>query len=108
MEAKTCIDHCRSCEQICLETVTLCLEQGGRHADAKLINALIDCVLICGSSAELMTRRSPLQSEHCRLCAEACRLCAEACEAIGGEHMESCAAACRACEKCCAAMCAHC
>ena len=88
MDMKTCINQCRACEQVCLETLAHCLQQGGKHGEAVLINALLDCIQLCGSCADLMTRNSPLHAEHCLLCAEACRRCAEACEAVGGSEMK--------------------
>lgn len=108
MEMKTCIDQCRECEQICLETLAHCLMEGGEHSDAQLINALLDCIRLCSSCADLMTRHSPLHAEHCKLCAEACRRCAEACDMVGGAEMKRCADVCRACERCCREMHAHC
>lgn len=108
MDMKTCINQCRACEQVCLETLAHCLQQGGKHGEAVLINALLDCIQLCGSCADLMTRNSPLHAEHCLLCAEACRRCAEACEAVGGSEMKRCAEVCRACERCCREMHNHC
>ena len=56
MDMKTCINQCRACEQVCLETLAHCLQQGGKHGEAVLINALLDCIQLCGSCADLMTR----------------------------------------------------
>jgi hypothetical protein len=108
MDMKTCIDQCRDCEQVCLETLAHCLREGGKQSDGTTINALLDCIRLCGSCADLMTRNSLIHARHCDLCAEACRRCAEVCEAIGGAEMTRCAEVCRACERCCRDMHSHC
>ena len=52
-EMQECIEECLRCHGICLQTVSHCLELGGKHADPDHIGLLLDCAEICRTSAEL-------------------------------------------------------
>jgi hypothetical protein len=100
-----CIDECQSCHALCVETTNHCLEQGGRHAEASHIRALLDCADACRTSADFMLRMSPLHAAVCRVCAEACEACAESCARFAGDElMRRCADACRRCASSCRQM----
>ena len=97
-----CIDRCRSCEELCIETVTHCLETGGTHAAPDHINLLLACAEICSTSARFMLLGSRHHMRTCELCAEVCEACAEECESFAGdETMQRCAEACRRCAESC-------
>ena len=81
MNMKACFDACTECRTICLVTLGHCLKLGGENVKADDIDALLDCVTLCGTSVDLMARNSPLCGRNCAVCAEACRRCAEICEA---------------------------
>lgn len=99
---KTAIEEAVSCHNICLETITYCLETGGDHADAAHIKLLEDCAEICQTAANFMVRESELHGQVCRVCAETCERCAESCDAFGeDEQMRRCAEACRRCAASC-------
>ncbi len=103
-----CIEECVNCHGICLNTITYCLEQGGRHAEGGHIRLLIDCVEICQTSANFMLRGSPLHARTCAVCAEICARCAEDCGHFKDDaHMERCAETCRRCAESCRQMAAH-
>jgi hypothetical protein len=104
-EMRRCIDECHSCHEICLETVSHCLQKGGRHAEAAHVTTLLDCADICATSANFMLRGSEQQGRTCDVCAEVCERCAESCEQVSDDDiMRRCAEACRRCAESCRKM----
>ena len=102
---RRCIDECSSCRDICLETVTHCLQMGGRHAAADHIGALLDCADACELAAKYMLRSSSLHQSSCSMCADACDACARSCDTMGeDELMRRCAEECRRCADSCRQM----
>jgi hypothetical protein len=102
---RECITECQDCASICIETITHCLTQGGKHAEASDIGLLANCADICATSAKFMLRGSELHTRTCEVCAEVCDACAESCEAMGdGDFMKRCAEACRSCAESCREM----
>lgn len=100
-----CIDECQSCHEICVETVAHCLQQGGKHAEARHITTLLDCAQICATSADFMLRNSPEHRRTCEICAEICEQCAKSCDAMGEDDMmRRCAEECRRCAESCRQM----
>ncbi len=100
-----CIDECLKCHAICLDTVTYCLEQGGKHAKASHIRTLLACAEICQTSANFMLLGSELHTRTCAVCAEVCEQCAESCEQMGADaRMKACAEECRRCAEICRQM----
>ena len=99
---KQCIDNCTECHRVCLDHFTnMCLEKGGKHVEQAHAKLMLDCIQICATSADFMTRGSDLHSYVCRACSEVCKKCADSCEKIG---MSDCAAQCRKCADSCGAM----
>jgi hypothetical protein len=104
-EMKGCISNCLSCSAVCLQTVTYCLQKGGKHAALDHIRLLEDCVQICKTSADFMLRASPLHARTCAVCAEVCEKCAAECDKMGDDAvMKACADACRRCAESCRKM----
>ena len=104
-EMQRCIENCLECHEICLATVTRCLEKGGQHAEAAHIRLLLDCAEICQTSANFMIRGSDLHTETCRACSEVCQRCAEDCHRLGADpEMKECAEVCDRCAESCAQM----
>jgi hypothetical protein len=106
-EMRGCIEICTECHRSCLETVQQCLRMGGKHADPEHIRLLLDCAEICETSADFMTRASPLHHLTCGACAEICRACADACRRLGDAAMKACADVCERCAESCARMAGH-
>lgn len=104
VEMKNCADECSKCHQICLATLRHCLEKGGAHASASHVRLMMDCAQICATSADFMTRMSPLHELTCHACAEICQICSEDCVNLDDEHMTRCAEACRSCAEMCRQM----
>lgn len=104
-EMRRCIEECGTCHDVCLATVTHCLQMGGEHAEASHMRLLLDCAQICDTSADFMLRGSELHGETCRACAVVCERCAEACERFNDDEiMAACAEACRRCAESCRQM----
>lgn len=100
-----CIDECRTCAQVCAETIQHCLQRGGKHADPAHIRLLMDCVEICDTSASFMIRGSEHHEVTCGACEEICRACADECAKMADdEQMKKCAEACRRCADSCEQM----
>jgi hypothetical protein len=104
-ELKRCILECQTCETVCLETLSHCLSLGGPHANPEHISALVDCAMICTTSAAFMARGSAQHAKICGVCADLCQRCAESCEEIGDDAtMKACAETCHRCAESCRKM----
>jgi hypothetical protein len=107
-KTQNCIKDCLACATVCTQTISHCLQQGGRHAAADHIKLLSDCADMCRMSASMMARGSIFHARHCSLCAEVCKACEESCEEFGDDpQMKACADACRTCWDACRQMGAH-
>ena len=106
VEMQECIQNCDDCRDLCLATVTHCLDMGGQHASSTHIRTLLDCAEICQTSANFMLRGSDMHGQTCGVCASACERCADECESMadGDEQMLACAKACRTCAESCSQM----
>lgn len=102
---QNCIDLCNECARTCLETITHCLQKGGKHVQSSHVTMLTDCATLCEASAHLMINESPFQEQLCGLCAEICNHCAKECNSFQDDsQMKDCAAACKACATACKEM----
>lgn len=100
-----CIRDCQTCSQVCLETVTHCLQKGGKHAEPQHIRLLMDCAEICQTSANFMIRGSIYHGRTCGVCAEICEACADSCASFTDDvEMQHCAEVCRTCAASCREM----
>lgn len=103
-DLRACGQICLDCLRLCSETVTGCLSKGGEHAHVEHITTLMDCILMCETTANFLNRGSGLASKICELCIEACERCAESCEGWGDIQMDKCAEECRSCAESCRSM----
>lgn len=103
-EMRRCAEECHRCHDVCLETITACLHEGGEHASHHHIHLLMDCAQVCHTSADFMLRGSELHGEVCRACEAVCRACAEHMGEHKEPHMQTCAQACRTCAESCGKM----
>lgn len=105
---RECIEECNRCHNICLVSISHCLEMGGEHAEPGHIRMLMDCAEICQTSANFMVRNSDLHGQVCAVCAEVCERCAEDCERFEDDQvMQQCAEICRSCARSCSEMASH-
>lgn len=84
-----------------------CLAMGGSHVEQSHVKLMADCIQICQSAADFMTRGSAMHAEICRACAAVCEACAASCDEVGGEDMQRCAEICRECAQICRDMAGH-
>lgn len=104
-EMKNAIALCWSCRTECQETlVHHCLEKGGAHIEAAHIKLMLDCIQICQTCADFMSRGSALHEAVCTACAKICEACARSCAEIDDPAMQHCAEACSRCAESCKAM----
>lgn len=97
-----CIRHCWDCRNECQETLfTHCLVNGGKHTEPEHVRLMADCIQICQTAADFMTRQSPMHMAVCRACAEICEACADSCAEFEDAHMQRCAETCRRCAQHC-------
>lgn len=102
-EMQDCIESCLDCFRTCEQTaLTHCIEMGGKHVEPAHLRLMLDCALICETSAKLMLRHSDFHTAVCKTCAEICRACAESCRSL--DEMEECARACERCAESCERM----
>ena len=103
---RECLENCRDCHAVCLQTVQHCLQIGGPHAEASHIGLLLDCSQICETSADFMLRGSPRHGLTCSVCADICASCADDCARLAQNDpmMEKCAEVCRRCADSCQRM----
>ena len=97
-----CIELCWSCRDTCQSTLfNYCTEQGGHHVEPGHVRLMMDCIQICQTSADFMTRNSMMHGPVCAACAAVCNACAESCEAMNDLEMQKCADICRRCGDSC-------
>ena len=105
VNVQSCIAACWQCRDECQSTLfNHCLQMGGTHVSAGHVKLMTDCIQICQTSADFMTRGSELHKVTCAACAEVCEACAQSCDAIGGVEMTKCADICRHCAEICRSM----
>jgi hypothetical protein len=94
------------CHRICEATIKYCLDKGGKYADSKHIQALLDCAEICQTTSNFILRESTMHERVCAICAEICTKCAESCEQVDAsdDMMKHCADVCRRCAEACQQM----
>ena len=105
-DMQKCIQLCRDCHAMCIQTIAHCLKLGGRHAAPDHIRLFEDCAQMCATAADYMVRESPFHNQVCRLCSELCKQCAKDCEQIAGDDqlVKQCADMCRRCAGSCERM----
>ncbi len=102
---RECIALCWECRAECMKTLyRYCLDQGGKHSHKSHVRVMTDCIEICQTAADFMTRESPLHTYICESCAAVCETCAESCAEIGGDEMDRCAETCQRCAASCREM----
>jgi hypothetical protein len=104
-EMQDCINKCWTCRAECQNIFfNHCLVEGGKHVEEQHAKLMADCIEICQTAADFMTRQSPQHISVCGTCADVCEACADSCMKVGGEKMEHCAEICRRCAESCRAM----
>ncbi|HOQ99325.1 MAG TPA: four-helix bundle copper-binding protein [Anaerolineae bacterium] len=100
-----CIQDCKECGAVCQETISYCLQMGGRHVEPTHFKLMMDCAEICQISENYMLRDSAFSATICAVCAEVCARCADSCSQFTGDAtMQNCAEVCRRCSTSCQRM----
>ncbi len=102
-QMQDCIETAWLCRATCQKTLfNYCLEKGGHHTAPEHVKTMIDCIAICQTAADFMTRRSQYHAITCRACADICAACAKSCSHMTDDPvMQECAAACKRCALSC-------
>lgn len=96
-----CKTDCKACAEVCKKALAYCQKKGGKHADAKHINTLKDCIALCDANSDLSSRKSKLSADLMKICAKACSDCAKSCEALNDKELKACIDSCNNCAKLC-------
>jgi hypothetical protein len=101
-DVQKCIDACIESYSCCEQSITHCLNEGGRLVEMSIMGPLMDCVDVTRTCADMMMRQSPLSMEMAAVCARITDLCAEACMTMSNDPaMKRCAGICRTCSEAC-------
>ena len=105
-ELRECIDDCMDCHRVCVETISHCLQKGGRHTEPAHLRLMLDCEQICRAAGDFLLRNSEFHPRICGVCADVCVRCADDCDdlAEGDVQMRLCAETCRRCGETCQRM----
>jgi hypothetical protein len=101
---KDCIDLCTASHRTCLDTSASLTQRADTPSLRRLTLLLSDCAELCSTTANSMSRGSPLHPMICRACAEACEFCAKECQRQGTDELKSCADTCLKCAAGCQKM----
>lgn len=94
-EMQQCLAAVVESERMCMETMTYCLQQGGRMADESLIRALQDASDFCRLTTELLYRRSEWHGRASAMAAEVVGQTARRCTEFGDDaQLKTCSEAC--------------
>lgn len=101
-----CTESCSNAMNWCSETFLYASREAaaGKRDYAKVMHLWNDCGEICGTSAKLVARMSPLTTHICQTCAVSCDDCVAASEKLADPKLKEAIAAVRACSKSCRAM----
>jgi hypothetical protein len=85
---KDSMEAARNCYEVCTETISHCLQQGGKHVEPEHLQLLIDCANMCKTCWEACLHEGPAAEHTMKACAEIANACADSCEQVGDdEHM---------------------
>jgi hypothetical protein len=99
-----CCTCCSMCRTMCLQTMQMCLQKGGKFADAKMNMMLAECAQLCQMTADMAATGSARMSPIAEICAKHCDDCARACDAMNESVLHECAAVLRECAAACRSM----
>lgn len=102
-EMQKCIQLCRDCHAMCIQTIAHCLKLGGRHAAPEHIRLFQDCAQMCMTTVDYMLRESAFHDRVCHLCSDLCKQCGKDCEQVAGndQMLKQCIELCRKCAESC-------
>lgn len=101
-----CTEACSNAMNWCSETFLYASREAvaGKRDYAKIMHLWNDCGEVCGTSAKLVARMSPLTTHICQACAVSCDDCVAASEKLGDPKLKEAIDAVRACSRSCRVM----
>ncbi len=101
-DMQKCIDACIESYSCCEQTISHCLNKGGRLVEMSIMGPMMDCAEVARTCADMMMRTSPLSMDIAAMCAKVADMCAEACMKMGDDaSMKHCAGVCKSCSEAC-------
>lgn len=98
-DIKDLIKSISECHQVCLDSISYCLDMGGDHAEAGHITTLMDCAKICETSADYLLRDSGFSPLPVEICSAICDECEKSCNEFKDDQvMKTCAKMCEECK----------
>lgn len=102
---RVCIQVCRECQAICLESVAYSVRMQGYYAELGHVRLLEDAARMCEATLDFLLRGSEVRRSLTFLCAEVCERCVRDCERFDyDQRLLACAAVCRRCAEACRQM----
>jgi hypothetical protein len=102
-EAEGCARMCTDCSSMCKKNLESFLKKGGKYAEPERVNLMKDCIKICDTNADFLSRKSANSGTTDDACADICKKCAAKCEELNDPKLKECIAMCKDCASACAA-----
>ena len=102
-DAEGCAKMCGDCADMCKKNLDSFLKKGGKYADPERVNLMKDCIKICQTNADFLSRKSANSAKTDDACADICSKCATKCEELKDPKLTDCIAMCRKCASSCEA-----
>ena len=97
-DLKTSGEACANCATTCEKTLEYLK---GKHAEAKNLDKLKDCIALCKASADLKSRSSAHAAKLDQVCKDVCNECAAMCKELKDPALADCIKSCETCHDCC-------
>jgi hypothetical protein len=96
-----CATLCKDCATMCQKNLSYMQKKGGKHADPARVNAMKDCIKICDTNHDFLSRKSEAAVEVDKACSTICSTCATKCEELKDPKLKDCVAMCKKCATAC-------
>jgi hypothetical protein len=101
MSMSGCEERCANCQTMCEKTSEYVKKLGGKAASPERIKLLADCISICKTSHDFLSRGSQFHPDVCKVCADVCTACAKSCQELNDPKLKDCIAECKKCAASC-------
>jgi hypothetical protein len=100
-DMKSSAEACANCATTCEKTLEYLKGKGGKHAEARNLDKLKDCIALCKASADLKGRNSAHAAKLDQVCKDVCSQCAAMCKELKDPALADCIKSCETCHDCC-------